>query len=103
MNPRTTHSRYRLYVWTVFAGGMSMLLSLSGGLAGLGTTIDSGSYVVLWAAMILVAAMSPLPLPWGRATASLTTALDLAALLLFGPAVACWVGVFHRPPPLRKF
>ncbi len=96
MNPRTTHSSYRLYAWTVFAGGMSLLFSLSGGMGGLGTTIDSGSYVVLWAAMILVAAMSPLPLPWGRATASLTTALDLAALLLFGPAVACWVGFLSR-------
>ncbi len=96
MNPRTTHSSYRLYAWTVFVGGMSLLFSLSGGIGGLATTIDTGSYVVLWAAMILVAAMSPLPLPWGRATASLTTALDLAALLLFGPAVACWVGVLSR-------
>ena len=96
VNPRMARRRYQLYAWTVFAAGMGTLISLSGDLAGLGTTIDSGSYVVLWAAMILVAAMSPLPLPWGTATASLTSALDLAALLLFGPAVACWVGVLSR-------
>jgi serine/threonine protein phosphatase PrpC len=96
VNPRIARRRHQLFAWTVFAGGLAALISLSGDLAGVGPTIDSGSYVVLWAAMILVAAMSPLPLPWGTATASLTTALDVAALLLFGPAVACWLGVLSR-------
>jgi serine/threonine protein phosphatase PrpC len=88
--------RYQIYVWTVFAGAMLTLAALSEGMVGLGTLIDTRSYLILWATMILVAAMSPLPLPWGAATATLTSALDLAAILLFGPAVACWVGVLSR-------
>jgi HD-GYP domain-containing protein (c-di-GMP phosphodiesterase class II)/serine/threonine protein phosphatase PrpC len=96
LNSRTARRQYQVYVWAVFAGAMVTLVALSEGMAGLGMAIDSQSYVALWATMILVAAMSPLPLPWGTATASLTTALDLAAILLFGPAVACWVGVLSR-------
>ena len=40
--------------------------------------------------------MSPIPLPRGTATASLIPALDLAAIVLFGPATACWVGLLSR-------
>ena len=96
VNPRTVRRRHPLFAWTVFVAGCAVLVSLNGGLRGIEATLDSGAYVVLWGAMILVAALSPLPLPWGRATATLTTALDLAALLLFGPAVAVWVGVLSR-------
>ena len=96
MNSTAGRWRYPLYVWTAFAGGVLVLLSLSAGMQGLGNAIDSGSYFALWATMILVAAMSPLPMPWGNATASLTPALDLAAILVFGPAIACWVGVVSR-------
>jgi serine/threonine protein phosphatase PrpC len=96
VNPRTARMRYQVYVWTVFLGAIVTLVTLSEAMAGLGTAMDSGSYFALWATMILVAAMSPLPLPWGTRTASLTSALDLAAILLFGPAAACWVGVLSR-------
>ncbi|HKA25107.1 MAG TPA: HD domain-containing phosphohydrolase, partial [Candidatus Eisenbacteria bacterium] len=39
---------------------------------------------------------APVPLPRGNGTASLTTSLDLAAILLFGPAGACWVALGSR-------
>ena len=96
MNSRTVRTQYKVYVWIVFLGALVTLVTLSEGMAGLGTAIDSNSYLALWATMILVAAMSPLPMPWGTSTATLSTGLDLAAILLFGPAVACWVGVLSR-------
>src|SRR5262249_39929346 len=94
----SSSSRWRqpLYVWTVFAGAVLVLVAMSPGMGGLGDAFDTGSYYALWATMILVAAMSPLPLPWSNASASLSPALDLAAILVFGPAVACWVGVLSR-------
>ena len=96
MNSIAARRRYQVYVWTIFAGGLTALLSLSGGMDGFGAVMNANSNLVLWATMILVAAMSPLPLPWGASTASLTPALDLAAILLFGPAIACWIAVLSR-------
>src|SRR5439155_19058541 len=52
--------------------------------------------LVLWISLATVAAMSPIPLPRGTATGSLVPALDLAAILLFGPATACWVALLSR-------
>jgi len=102
VNANATGRRYRLYVWTVLAGGMATLLALRGGVVALGAAFDTGSYLVLWATMILVAATSPLPLPWGAATASLTPALDFAAILVFGPNVACWIAIGSRLVMLAK-
>ncbi len=73
-----------------------MLLYLDGRPGALETSLESAAGLVLWMALISVAAMSPLPMPGGTATVSLTAALDFAAILLFGPAVACWVGVLSR-------
>jgi serine/threonine protein phosphatase PrpC len=96
VNANAARRRFRLYVWTVFAGGATTLLALHGGALALGAAFDTASYFALWATMVIVAATSPLPLPWGGATASLTPALDFAAILVFGPNVACWIAVGSR-------
>ena len=51
--------------------------------------------LVLWTAVITIAAMSPVPLPRGGSFL-LSPALDLGALLVFGPAAAAWYGVVSR-------
>src|SRR6185436_3545855 len=62
----------------------------------LNPTFDADTSLFLWMAIISAAAMTPIPLPRGSATFSLVPALELAAILLFGPAIACWVGVLAR-------
>ena len=83
----------RVYVLAIFIGGMVFLGWSSGELGALGWAPRSLANLILWSVMIAVAAMSPIPLPRGGATVTVTSALDFAAILIFGPAVACWFGV----------
>lgn len=93
---RTASLKYRACVGSVFVLGALLLQFLDGRPGALDSSLESAAGLVLWMALISVAAMSPLPMPGGTSTVSLTTALDFAAILLFGPAVACWVGVLSR-------
>lgn len=94
MNTSTRAQRY--FAWCVLSGGILLLLHLSARFS----QADFGEHpyttIVLWLAMISVAGMSPVPLPRGAGTVHLTTALDFAALLIFGPLFACWVAVVAR-------
>ena len=89
-------ARYRICVWAVFLGGLGYLAYLNSGAFDVAAAHPSLATVVLWVALATVTAMSPIPLPRGTATASLIPALDLAAILLFGPATACWIGLLSR-------
>jgi len=91
-----TSTRYRLCVWAVFLGGLGYLVYLNGGAYALRGPELALPSLVLWFALAVVAALSPIPLPRGTQTASLTTALDFAAILLFGPGGACWVALGSR-------
>ncbi|MEP7027297.1 MAG: HD domain-containing phosphohydrolase [Candidatus Eisenbacteria bacterium] len=94
MKPNGSHDR--AYAWVVFALGMGLLAWLSARGPEGSVAFPANTDLVLWTAMILVAALSPVPLPRGLGSATLTPALDVAAFLLFGPAVACWVGALSR-------
>jgi putative nucleotidyltransferase with HDIG domain len=52
--------------------------------------------LALWLVMMSVAVLAPVPLPVRGGSVSLTAILDLAAILVFGPPVACWLGVLSR-------
>lgn len=93
---KTANTRYRLCVWAVFLGGLGYLVYLNGGAYALRGPELALSSLVLWFALAVVAALSPIPLPRGTQTASLTTSLDFAAILLFGPGGACWVALGSR-------
>ncbi len=83
----------RLFVIATFLGGMVFLGWVSGDLGALDWHPRSLANLILWSVMIAIAAMSPIPLPRGGASVTVTSALDFAAILIFGPAVACWFGV----------
>jgi putative nucleotidyltransferase with HDIG domain len=83
----------RAYVVLVLLAGLSLLVYASGDLGTLDWHPRSLANVILWSVMIAVAALAPIPLPRGGATVTVTSALDFAAILIFGPAIACWFGV----------
>lgn len=83
----------RVYVVATLVGGLALLAWISSDLGTLDWHPRSLGNLILWSGMIAVAAMSPIPLPRGGATVTVTSALDFAAILIFGPAVACWFGV----------
>jgi len=87
------HPALRAYVVVTLLGGLALLAWMSADLGGLDWRPRSLANLILWSVMIAVAAMSPIPLPRGGATVTVTSALDFAAILIFGPAVACWFGV----------
>jgi HD-GYP domain-containing protein (c-di-GMP phosphodiesterase class II)/serine/threonine protein phosphatase PrpC len=94
VNP--ANARYRICVWAVFLGGLGYLAYLNGGEYALHAGALALPSLVLWVALAVVSALSPIPLPRGNGVASLTTSLDLAAILLFGPGGACWVALLSR-------
>src|SRR5262245_41040421 len=62
---------------------------------------------LLWLALVCVVDVSPMHLPRGGATASVSSVLDFAAILVFGPAAAVQIGLIaiavtrgftHRDP-----
>lgn len=83
----------RVFVVATLLGGLGLLAWVSADLGTLDWHPRSLANLILWSVMIAVAAMSPIPLPRGGATVTVTSALDFAAILIFGPAVACWFGV----------
>ncbi len=87
---------YRIFAALVLTGGLVALFLLNTRATPVEAPLLAPSALVLWMAMIAVAAMSPIPMPGRAAPANLLPALDLAAILLFGPGVACWVGVLSR-------
>jgi len=57
---------------------------------------ESGQALILWVAMATIATIAPIPLPWWNARIRWTAAIDLGALLVFGPAIASWFGLISR-------
>ena len=51
-------------------------------------SLHSPSQLIVWMSILSIAAMSAIPLPRGGTAVSVTPVLDLAAILVFGPAVA---------------
>ncbi len=93
---KTTTRAQRYYAWTVLMGGILLLLYLSARFSQAEVGVHPYGTILLWLAMISVASMSPIPLPRGNGAVHLSTALDFAAMVLFGPLFACWVGVVAR-------
>jgi putative nucleotidyltransferase with HDIG domain len=91
-----TSLQYRLFALTLLTAGGAVLAAMSQGSGAMEHSTGSPSTLILWLAMISVAAVSPVPLPSGSGMVRLTAALDLAALLAFGPLTACWVAVYAR-------
>jgi putative nucleotidyltransferase with HDIG domain len=87
---------YNSYVVGVTLAALVLLALLSHRVAEFDWSRQSPSNLILWMAMISVAAMSPIPLPRGRSAVTVVPALDLAAILVFGPGIACWFGVLSR-------
>ena len=83
----------RAYIVVTLLAGLGLLAWVSADLGTLDWHPRSLANLILWSVMIAVAAMSPIPLPRGGATVTVTSALDFAAILIFGPAIACWFGV----------
>ena len=73
----------RAYVLAVLLGGLGFLAWVSADLGALDWQPRSLGNLILWSGMIAAAAMSPIPLPRGGATVTVTSALDFAAILIF--------------------
>ncbi|MAF26710.1 MAG: HD-GYP domain-containing protein [Gemmatimonadota bacterium] len=82
-----------MYILVVIGLGLTLLSRTSIQLMELDWGPGTVTSLLLWTAMVSVAAMSPIPLPRGGATVTVTSALDFAAILIFGPALACWFGI----------
>ncbi len=86
----------RGYAALLVGCGLAVLAGLSGSLGSFNWDPTSREGLLLWATMAAIAAISPIPLPWRNSRFSWTSAVDLGAILVFGPAVACWFAVFSR-------
>lgn len=86
----------RGYVALLLGCGLAVLAGFSGSLRAVDWGPNAGEGLLLWATMATVAAISPLPLPWRNSRFSWMSAVDLGAILVFGPAVACWFAVLSR-------
>ena len=88
--------RHSLTAGFAFVAGASLLLYLTHSATVFEVGRFSGPALAVWLVLIAVGALSPLPLGRGDGTLSLTAALDIAAVLLFGPAGACWIATLSR-------
>lgn len=88
--------RYKVFVLCVLVLGLALLAVATHDLKSLDGRFDSPVNFFLWMAMITIVSMAPIPRSRGRLEVALTPALDLAAILVFGTAVACWMGVLSR-------
>jgi HD-GYP domain-containing protein (c-di-GMP phosphodiesterase class II)/serine/threonine protein phosphatase PrpC len=98
----------RVYAGGLLVGGLASLAMGARSLNHFEWNPDTGQSLVLWMAMATIAALAPIPLPWVNARIRWTAAIDLASILVFGPAVAAWIGLVSRvgagsiqrkPPP----
>jgi serine/threonine protein phosphatase PrpC len=80
----------------VLLAGMGLLLYLGANSLTVEITDHSSATLVLWLAMVTVAAISPIPLPRAQVSVGLAPALEFAGMLLFGPLAACWIAVLGR-------
>lgn len=87
---------FRIYILTLAAVGLGLHLLLRSLSPGLAFTPALASGAALWTLLLMLAEISPIPLPRGGARAKLTPALDVGALCVFGPAMACGVGLLSR-------
>ena len=86
----------RYYAWCVLATGTLALTALSRRFLQSEMGDQPYTTILLWMVLIGISSLSPIPWPRGATTVRLTTALDFAAILVFGPLFACWVGVIAR-------
>jgi putative nucleotidyltransferase with HDIG domain len=104
---QSVNSVYTRYMLAVSVVGYGALAWMSVGLAarpGLPALIPDA---IFFAALAVVVGLSPVPLFRG-ATVTVGFAVDYASLLIFGPAIAAWIGVvsylvlLRRSPLLRQ-
>lgn len=88
--------QYRAYVLVVFAAGMLLLTLATRDFVLRNTPVPALGDAALWFAMLCVAIISPIPLLRRGGHASLSPGFEFAAILVFGPAVACWLTVLAR-------
>ena len=89
--------RYRVYTVVLFSAGMAVLGTWTRATFGeQAIPLPSATDSFVWLAMLACAAVSPIPLPRRRGSASLTPAFELSAIFVFGPAFACWLAVGSR-------
>lgn len=82
----------RIFVFVVIVGGMAIALSV----ISRDPFIPQGRQILtalLWLALACLVDVSPMHLPRGGATASVSSVLDFAAILVFGPAAAIQIGL----------
>lgn len=87
---------FRIYLVALSLLGLSLLGFLARLSPGAAWTLERASAAALWTLCLILAEISPIPLPRGGARVKLTPVLDLGALLVFGPAIACGLGLFSR-------
>ncbi|KPJ60543.1 MAG: hypothetical protein AMJ46_05940 [Latescibacteria bacterium DG_63] len=56
------------------------------------TVVPSWSAVAVWAALVFVCAVLPVPLPTG-AVMMVSSAMDYAGIIIFGPVITAWIEV----------
>jgi serine/threonine protein phosphatase PrpC len=78
------------------AATVALLISLGSRYLDAELVQTSASTLVLWLAMVVVAAISPVPLPRAHVSVNLSPALEFAGMLLFGPLVGCWIAAVAR-------
>jgi protein phosphatase len=92
----TRSAQYGIYVGATVVAASGVILGISARVVGLDSTFESTSNLLLWMAMITIAATTPLPLPRSSATTTLIPVLDVAGFVLFGPSLGIAFGVLSR-------
>jgi serine/threonine protein phosphatase PrpC len=93
---KTVGTGYKVFVGAAVVAGAGVVFGLSGGGGGVDPTLESTSNLLLWMALVTIAATSPFPLPRSSATTTLTPVLDVAGFILFGPALGIAFAVLAR-------
>jgi HD-GYP domain-containing protein (c-di-GMP phosphodiesterase class II)/serine/threonine protein phosphatase PrpC len=87
---------YRVIVLGAMAGGVALMGYLNLEFGSRAGDPQSLPTLLLWIALVSIAVMSPIPLLRGRTTIDLAPALDLGAILVFGPVAACYIAILSR-------
>ncbi len=91
-----TRASLRLHAALVSIVGLGALAWMTGASGSLQRGPETTATLVLWLAMVSIAASSPVPLLRGSRRVSLSPILDLGAILAFGPVAGCWAAIFGR-------
>ena len=78
----------KIYVISIIALGLAFLIFLT-----FKMNVPKWEFIFFWVIILILAELTPVNIPQIGAALSISSAIVLASILLFGPGIAAWFGV----------